>query len=1366
MGVKGLWQLLLPIGRRINIETLEGKILAIDASIWITQFIKAMRDPESGAVRPAAHIIGFFRRLCRLRFHGIRPVLVFDGATPEIKRREVMQRKKRRDQFVAKHGTAAVQRLAKRLLVEQLKKSKSKALVDSEQKVSFQKSSNEEDSGFASGFNPGSQSHTHAAAGEAAADNMNSDDKVQKNSAEQLEGVDLESDNARFEIKNGELIITSASHLSASGKSNQDNVSETIFDDENDWDKPIKADNDDSDDKEEGEESKNSNSEAVEYDDVLWTSRNRRKKQKKQTKSSSEEFFDPDYVLSLDPADRKDAIEIAKKKQRMKSRGEFMPVAADPVDYSQVQLRNFLRSSQLNKDIVSMAKRAVKVDSQIHGEITASDRTRRIVFEKDTDEPTQDRRDVRSSSESEEESDDCAFLPADKRPTHARRIQTKKQQGLVEKEKGKFFIDSPRRYRLRKVGHGLRHSANTTDSDSDAVESGGLFNTSSKHEYDFVSTKRKTRAILDDEDDDDSNGGGFMSSPPSNPARSVTTATSNIEDNDGLDGGEGCMSTNNLVRKVESIAAFGSSSRKLDTAAQVTHLGGRAKRPMSFKEIPYSTKSVKTVVGALFRSSTAEDSADDSSHDGGGFLRGNSIIRKTLLKSTGLDDDEVLIDDNDNVCNVTVKHNACVNDSLKVQEYQDGLIAKALQAEEDARLAASYAAEAVMVTGSEVDAVLPEQADYIITESINVKAGGFFVQMSNIHSSRSCNDTRTSAVLLEGGDYSEDDSIAWENGDVSGDENNNHKLVAGDLTAQENSKAASIESATGCAGVVETRLPSNKNPKKTPADVVYIDDDSDSSVEWEDGDSAGNAAEVAAKEAAEMTCYKEESPGIHQARPLQDVGGDSDEGETRVLDQDVSNTKGSAGAQSHGVDDFGGPLGYKNTEALQQAESTAASLTNWAGRAMRRAIAEHFGMESSGPKTSDKPDTHSDDSNVEILQKLAANKEEGLQKDENISQNDESLPKATVEQNLVVNEAYAEEAAAMLQNYQNELSHAATNNVQREIEGVTDEMEEEIMHLLQLFGVPYIRAPAEAEAQCVMLERLNLVDGIVTEDSDVFVFGGKTVYKNIFDDQKYAEVYKASDAEREMGLNQNAMVALAMLLGGDYTEGVRGVGIVNGMEVINAFDVGADLKGGLHKFRAWLDGFEPIVEAKSRLNTGAKKRTKEQKFHIKHRAARNRWEAPESFPSDSVMSAYVNPVVDKSPVKFSFGVPDLERMQIFCNKQIGWPVDETKRYMEPVIEKVQSKSRQTRIDSFMRYEHGIKFADIRSRRLRHVLGTFQNDDDAKTDSDSEEGQIGDKEIPMDQTAGDEVPPAEKKSRSAAAEQNESADKRKKFSTKK
>lgn len=58
-----------------------------------------------------------------------------------------------------------------------------------------------------------------------------------------------------------------------------------------------------------------------------------------------------------------------------------------------------------------------------------------------------------------------------------------------------------------------------------------------------------------------------------------------------------------------------------------------------------------------------------------------------------------------------------------------------------------------------------------------------------------------------------------------------------------------------------------------------------------------------------------------------------------------------------------------------------------------------------------------------------------------------------------------------------------------------------------MFGLPYIIAPMEAEAQCAFMELSNLVDGVVTDDSDAFLFGAQCVYKNIFDERKYVETY-------------------------------------------------------------------------------------------------------------------------------------------------------------------------------------------------------------------------------------------------------------------
>ncbi len=78
MGVQGLWQLLQPVARPIKIETLEGKRLAIDSSLWLYHFQMAMRDKE-GRTLSNAHILGFLWRILKLLFHGVRPVFVFDG---------------------------------------------------------------------------------------------------------------------------------------------------------------------------------------------------------------------------------------------------------------------------------------------------------------------------------------------------------------------------------------------------------------------------------------------------------------------------------------------------------------------------------------------------------------------------------------------------------------------------------------------------------------------------------------------------------------------------------------------------------------------------------------------------------------------------------------------------------------------------------------------------------------------------------------------------------------------------------------------------------------------------------------------------------------------------------------------------------------------------------------------------------------------------------------------------------------------------------------------------------------------------------------------------------------------------------------
>ena len=95
MGVKGLWKVLAPAGMRVSVDTLAGKVLAIDASIWLIQFVKGMRGAD-GKPTPGAHLAGTFRRLCKLLANRVQPVFVFDGGSPLLKKKTLMKRSERR----------------------------------------------------------------------------------------------------------------------------------------------------------------------------------------------------------------------------------------------------------------------------------------------------------------------------------------------------------------------------------------------------------------------------------------------------------------------------------------------------------------------------------------------------------------------------------------------------------------------------------------------------------------------------------------------------------------------------------------------------------------------------------------------------------------------------------------------------------------------------------------------------------------------------------------------------------------------------------------------------------------------------------------------------------------------------------------------------------------------------------------------------------------------------------------------------------------------------------------------------------------------------------------------------------------------
>lgn len=277
--------------------------------------------------------------------------------------------------------------------------------------------------------------------------------------------------------------------------------------------------------------------------------------------------------------------------------------------------------------------------------------------------------------------------------------------------------------------------------------------------------------------------------------------------------------------------------------------------------------------------------------------------------------------------------------------------------------------------------------------------------------------------------------------------------------------------------------------------------------------------------------------------------------------------------------------------------------------------------------------------------------------------------------------------------------------LRRSDEEITSQMTAEIQAMLRLFGLPYITAPMEAEAQCAQLASQRLVDGIITDDSDVFLFGGTPVYRHMFNHQRMVECYRLPDMARELGLDQQRLIQLAFLLGSDYTEGLLGVGPVLAMEILSVF-------GSLPAFAQWWRQVQ--VGADTEVND----RHHKVRRRIK-RALRDKVHLSAEWPDTKEQRAYTHPVVDHSDEPFVWGQADLDAVRAFLAEHLHWPTSKTDQYVRPVIEQQHKVARLQRLQTTLdQAGFGVPSRTTASRitstRLQQVVRDFRQAQNAST----------------------------------------------------
>ncbi|GAB1317608.1 Rad2 nuclease [Madurella fahalii] len=129
----------------------------------------------------------------------------------------------------------------------------------------------------------------------------------------------------------------------------------------------------------------------------------------------------------------------------------------------------------------------------------------------------------------------------------------------------------------------------------------------------------------------------------------------------------------------------------------------------------------------------------------------------------------------------------------------------------------------------------------------------------------------------------------------------------------------------------------------------------------------------------------------------------------------------------------------------------------------------------------------------------------------------------------------------------------AHSELQKAID-VTPDMARHLIEELKKAQVPYVVAPYEADAQLVYLERQGLISGIVSEDSDLLVFGAKRLLTKM---DKYGQCIEINRrdfcAVREISLTDftdNEFRYMAIFSGCDYLDGINNVGLKKAYRLI------------------------------------------------------------------------------------------------------------------------------------------------------------------------------------------------------------------------
>ncbi|XP_068151835.1 LOW QUALITY PROTEIN: DNA excision repair protein ERCC-5 [Drosophila tropicalis] len=338
-------------------------------------------------------------------------------------------------------------------------------------------------------------------------------------------------------------------------------------------------------------------------------------------------------------------------------------------------------------------------------------------------------------------------------------------------------------------------------------------------------------------------------------------------------------------------------------------------------------------------------------------------------------------------------------------------------------------------------------------------------------------------------------------------------------------------------------------------------------------------------------------------------------------------------------------------------------------------------------------------------------------------QESELMPKPLDPEDLIKDAADALKSQKTSEELQTMANSLAQERKQLELErnrqdrmgmSISQRMSIDCQELLRLFGIPYIVAPMEAEAQCAFLNATELTNGTITDDSDIWLFGGRTVYKNFFAQNKHVLEFRSEQIEQTFNCNRGKLIQLACLVGSDYTTGIHGIGAVTALEILASFSTATTVPAThsicnqtvletLTRFRDWWQAHK-----NSNLPPGSSAR-------LSLRKKLKNIELHEGFPSTAVVEAYLDPKVDDNREAFTWGTPDVDSIREFARKSFGWTTSKTDDILMPVIKKINDKKIQGSIRNYFTAKSALRVQQPQvSKRVQTAIDKMSGKLDVET----------------------------------------------------